>query len=120
MKVPAFLLRRLYVSGSLRNIGDGWAFTLRNSIASGEATSLYPLTLDGTVLDPERCFFHPGGEPVSFAAVGEGQAFGLESGRDITITVTGEPLAPGEHTVGMGFRVAAIGDLSFDFTDEVA
>ena len=47
MQVPAFLLRRLYVRGSLHNDGDGFAFQLKNSLGSGYAEQMLPLTVDG-------------------------------------------------------------------------
>ena len=119
MRVPAFLLRRLYVSRSLRNTGDGWAFTLRNSIAGGEATGLEPLVLDGTTLTPEQCFFVYDEELISFDQVNGDNRFGLQAGRDIDIRVSGEALAAGTHTVEMAFEVPGIGRLAFDFTDEV-
>ena len=119
MKVPTFLLRRLYVPGSLRNTPGGWEFTLRNSIAGGEATGLEPLVLDGAELASDDCFFEVDGEAVPFSAVGPERRFGLESGRDIRLTVRGDALSPGEHTVEMGFTVPGIGRLGFDFTDSV-
>ena len=35
MKVPAFLLKRLYVKGSLCNTDNGFEFRLRNNLGSG-------------------------------------------------------------------------------------
>jgi hydroxymethylglutaryl-CoA reductase (NADPH) len=119
MKVPAFLLQRLYVKGSLSNTSGGWGFTLHNSIASGEASALDPLSLDGEVLPPDRCSFLHEGRPVPFSAVAGGRTFGLRSGEDITISVDGDPLAPGPHTIEMGFTIPVIGHLSFEFTDEI-
>lgn len=119
MKIPAFLLRRLYVPGSLHNTAGGWEFTLHNSIAGGEATGLDPLIVDGLEVPLEESFFHIEGAAVSFAAVGPERRFGLESGRDIRLSVSGEPLAPGEHTIEMGFTVPGIGRLGFEFTDSV-
>ncbi len=117
MKVPSFLLRRLYVKGSLHNTDQGWGFTLRNTIAGGEATGLEPLVVDGTAVPADRCFFHHHDDAVPFDRVSEVERFGLSANRDIDITVTGKPLAPGPHTVEMAFHVPGIGRLSFDFTD---
>jgi hypothetical protein len=119
VKIPVFLLRRLYVPGSLRNTRDGWEFQLHNSIAGGEATGLDPLVVDGAEIPLEDCSFDVDGVAVSFAEVGPQRRFGLESGRDIRLAVRGEPLAVGEHTVQMGFTVPGIGHLAFDFTDSV-
>lgn len=120
MKVPAFLLRRLYVRGSLRNTAGGWGFTLRNTIAGGEAIGLDPLVLDGTVIAAEHTYFHMGDEAISFNRVDPEHRFGLSTGRDIDITVDGTPLSPGSHTVTIAFAVPGIGRLSFDFTDVVS
>lgn len=42
--VPQFLLRRLYVRGSLRTNGQGFHFELKNSLGSGYGKELLPLT----------------------------------------------------------------------------
>lgn len=119
MKVPAFLLRRLYVPGSLRNTDGGWQFTIRNSIAPGETVGLSPLVVDGQEVPPHRCFFHVRGEPVPFSAVDAANPAAMQSGTDIVVSAQSEPLPPGRHTVAMGFEVPVVGHLSFDFTDEI-
>ena len=48
MKVPGFLLRRLYVKGSLRATETGFSFELHNSLGSGSVNEMRPLTLDRT------------------------------------------------------------------------
>ena len=119
VKVPSFLLKRLYVSGSLRNTEEGWAFTLRNSIAPGEATGLSPLVVDGRPVPAERCSFHLETGPVPFTAVSPDRPFGLEAGRDIVISAQDEHLPEGRHTVVMAFDVPPFGRLSLNFSDEV-
>ena len=51
MKIPGFLLRRLYVKGSLQATQTGFAFELHNSLGSGSVHGMRPLTLDGTPQD---------------------------------------------------------------------
>ena len=84
MKVPGFILRRLYLKGSLRNMPGGFQFQLQNNLGSGQARKLMPL-------------------------------MNLVS----TIQVEGISLNKGTHKIGMGFVVAGMGDLVFDFVDEV-
>ena len=62
MKVPPFLLRRLYVKGSLRATGDGFEFQLCNRLGSGYARKLPPLTLDGDELDQTATTFEVDGQ----------------------------------------------------------
>lgn len=120
MKVPSFLLRRLYVKGSLRNTDGGWQFLLRNSIAAGEAIGLEPLIVDGMPVAADSCFFHLDGIPVAFSSVDADNRFGLDAGRDILVSVAGAVLAPGTHAVVMAFSVPALGRLELAFTDDVS
>ena len=47
VSVPGFLLRRLYVKGSLKNAAGGFEFEFRNSLGSGYSQKVWPLKLDG-------------------------------------------------------------------------
>ena len=117
--VPAFILRRLYVKGSLENAENGWRFTLKNSLGSGYARGMQPLRIDGIEIPMERASFNQDGRDVTFADVSEKDTFGLQMNRAILISVSGDRLAPGSHKVWMGFVVPGFGKLGFDFTDEV-
>ena len=118
MKVPAFLLRRLYVKGSLAATADGFTFQLRNSLGSGYAKRMLPLTLDGEPLDMAACTFEIDGVETAFGAVSASVPFTLAMHKTTTIAYQGGAVAPGPHRVGMGFEVAGLGELGFDFTDE--
>ena len=118
--VPAFILRRLYVKGSLANTATGWQFQLRNSLGSGYARQLLPLTLDDTELPLESAEFDLDGKVTGFHEVDESNTFGLPMNRVIVISVTGAQLRPGAHKIGMAFVVPGFGKIGFDFTDEVA
>ncbi len=117
--VPAFILRRLYVKGSLQNTNTGWSFTLKNSLGSGYAKGMQPLKIDDRELPMTAASFHQDGEDITFDRVTEGTTFGLKMNRSIVISVAGESLSPGAHKVWMGFIVPGFGKIGFDFTDEV-
>lgn len=117
--VPGFLLRRLYVKGSLRNNASGFTFHLKNSLGSGYATAMTPLKVDGRELPLESCFFSLDQRRHPFTAVTEGQPFTLAMNRVTVVTVEGMALPPGPHKIEMGFVVPGLGRLSFDVVDEV-
>ncbi len=117
--VPAFILRRLYVKGSLENAGAGWQFQLRNALGSGYAKAMSPLTLDGRELALADASFELGGKTTRFDEVDEKNTFALTMNRTIVIMVAGGALPPGAHKVGMQFTVPGFGKIGFDFTDEV-
>jgi len=120
VQVPPFLLRRLYVKGSLHNTAEGLEFQLKNSLGAGYAQELLPLTIDGQELPTDDCYFSLGDEPVSFSAVDEATPFTLAMNRVTTISVSGHRLEEGQHRIGMGFVVVGLGRMAFEVTDHVA
>lgn len=117
--VPAFILRRLYVKGSLQNTESGWSFTLKNSLGSGYAKGMQPLKVDEQEVPLTAASFHQEGQEITFDCVTDNTTFGLKMNRSIVISVTGPSLTPGAHKVWMGFVVPGFGNIGFDFTDEV-
>ena len=119
MQVPAFLLRRLYVKGSLRADGDGFAFDLKNSLGSGYAEQVLPLTVDGVEVPPEQAAFAVDGERVAFPDVSSERPFTLAMNKLVTISVAGQALGAGKHKIGIGFIVTGMGKMQFDVTDAI-
>ncbi len=117
MKVPAFLLRRLYVKGSLKGTPTGFQFQLRNRLGSGYARAMFPVTLDGRELDMAATTFEADGRRVSFDQVSKENPFTLAMNKTTTIEVEGPTLDRPSHKVGMRFEVGGLGALGFDFTD---
>ncbi len=118
--VPGFILRRLYVKGSLANTAGGFQFQLRNRLGSGYAHKVWPLTVDGNEVPAEDTLFELEGETTAFNQVTRERTFSLAMNRTITIAVTGFALEPGPRKIGIGFDVPGLGTLRFDFTDLVA
>jgi len=117
--VPAFLLRRLYVKGSLSNAAGGFEFQMKNSLGSGYAHKLWPLTVDGKELPADSTFFLIEGRETAFADVSKENTFTLAMNKSITIRAVGAGLEPGPHRLEMRFDVPGLGTLRFDFTDTV-
>ncbi len=117
--VPGFLLRRLYVKQSLKNVAGGFEFQLKNGMGSGYAHKMWPLTVDGQEVPPEASWFVLDGVRTAFSEVSREKTFTLAMNKSITVRVEGVTLAPGPHKIGMGFDVPGLGTLRFDFTDSV-
>lgn len=120
LTVPSFILRRLYVQGSLRNASDGFQFDLFNRLGAGYARQLFPIVVDGEPAPIERCFFRVDSVERSFEKVADGTPFILALNKTTVITVQGWSLNEGAHNVGMSFEVPGLGILKFDFNDVVA
>ncbi len=117
MKVPAFILKRLYIKGSLRNTPEGCEFKLKNTLGSGYAIGLLPVTVDETLIAQDHAFYTVDGKRVMFTAVTKESPATLAMNREATITLHGHTLQPGPHKVFMGFKVTGLGDLTFDLLD---
>jgi hydroxymethylglutaryl-CoA reductase (NADPH) len=120
VSVPSFLLRRLYVRGTLNNTDQGLQFQLRNGLGSGYAEEMLPVTVDGAELPLDWCTFSVDGQVRPFSRVSREHPLTLPLNRDALITVRNVTLTQEPHTVGMGFRVPGLGALRFDFTDSPA
>ena len=120
VSVPGFILRRLYVKGSLKNASGGFEFQLKNGLGSGYAHRMSPLTLDGVEVPADSTYFYLDQKETSFADVSRENTFTLAMNKTITIWAYGVTLEPGAHKLEMGFDVPGLGTLKFDFTDVVA
>ncbi|MEJ2208859.1 MAG: alpha-galactosidase [Anaerolineae bacterium] len=118
--IPGFLLKRLYVRGSLRNTPQGCAFTLRNVVDAGTVTRFYGLEVDGETIQPERIqVLRPGGEAVPAGSVAPDRPLSLPAGVELTLRLPGVSLSPGKHRLDFHFQTQEVGDLSFHVTDSV-
>ena len=120
LTVPSFILRRLYVKGSLRNANDGFQFDLCNKLGAGYARKLFPIVVDEQPTPIESCSFAVEGKGHNFGEVANDDPFTLALNKTIVITVAGHTLGEGPHTIGMSFEVPGLGVLKLDFTDVAA
>jgi hydroxymethylglutaryl-CoA reductase (NADPH) len=117
MQVPEFLLRRLYVRGSLRNTDGGFQFELRNSLGSGYAEQVLPLAIDDGEVPVNRARFIVDGKATPFADVSAANPMTLALESSVTVAVDGKQLDPGKHRIAMGFVVTGMGEMRFEVTD---
>jgi hypothetical protein len=120
IKIPAFLLRRLYVKGSLKNTADGFEFELKNTLGTGYAKGLLPLKVDGQELPVSTSYFLVDSKEASFPSVSEQAPMTLAMNKATRVGAHSGPLSPGSHKIVMGFVVVGLGEMSFDFTDTIS
>ena len=120
VSVPSFLLRKLYVKGSLKNTEKGFQFQLRNSLGSGYAHKMMALEVDDRILDITNCFFWQNEKRQCFDQVSTSNTFTLAMNSDITIQVDNIELDSNPHKITMAFDVPGLGNLKFNFTDQTS
>jgi hypothetical protein len=118
LTVPSFILRRLYVTGSLRNFNEGFQFEIRNKFGSGHAKKLFPLTVDGQPIFIESCSFSVDGVAYPFQGVSNDLTSTIGLNKSTSIVVH-DGLSEGPQKIDMSFEVAGLGVLKLHFTDVV-
>lgn len=120
ISVPSFLLKRLYIKGSLRNNSDGFQFEIENKLGSGYGHELKPLTLDGQLIPLEDSSFQLNSSETLFSEVNRDRPFTLPMNKRLTVKVKGITIDEGTHKIGMCFVVEGLGELGFEVTDIIS
>jgi len=119
MQIPTFLLRKLYIKGSLENVDDGFRFKLKNSISSGTAISIEPIKVNGNEYPLDAIIISSDDGQIKGSEISEGNSFPIKVGLDISIHVKGGALPEGEHTIDISLTTKEVGKLAFDVTDSI-
>jgi hypothetical protein len=119
--IPATVLKRLYVKGSLRVKDGGFAFDLKNLIAPATITGIDGLELNGQKIDDSRVtVVSPSGSSRAIAHISRGRPLQFPVGVVVTLHVSDETLQPGPHDLAVRVEVKEIGSLDIPVSDTVA
>lgn len=117
-----FLARQFYVSGSLRNTESGWELQAHNPMGNGTLVGVGKMRVDGVDIPAAAVTAQRSGEvePIRAQDVSRTRPVSIFKGDRVTLAVTGEPLALGEHKLDIELFELNLGRLSFSITDRVA
>jgi hypothetical protein len=120
--IPPFVLKKLYVKGSLRAEDDGgFALDLKNLIAPGTITAFTGLDLDGQAIDsPQVTIVPPSGSPRPLDDISAQAPVLFPVGATVTLCVAGQALEPGPHELTIHVVVQEIGPLDIPVSDTLA
>jgi hypothetical protein len=120
MRIPSLLLAKLYVRGSLHNQEAGFGFTLKNVLAPGTAIEFLGLRVDRRESPVGRVsLLVDGREAVDPSTISADAPLSLDLGKEVTVTVRGESLAPGSHEILIGFLTKEVGELTLSIRDAI-
>ena len=120
MSVPAFILRRLYVKGSLRNVENGFEFSLKNVLADAELIKPLEIYVDDTQIPLENVTLIAGTTSISNKDIAESNPVKFSLNMTATIRVDGARLEPGEHKITLVVTVKGYGTIKFDIRDALS
>ena len=119
MKVPSFLLKKLYVKGSLKNTEDGFEFTIKNVLMDGTITAPIDLTVDNRLLPQETITITAQGTSRLVTEISEADPAPLKVDVEVVVAVKGKNLAPGEHELEVAAVTKEYGDIRFSIKDSL-
>ena len=117
--IPAFMLKQMYVKGSLHNSADGFSLTVRNHLAPGTLVGL-GLVVDGAPVDPAALAVVVRDIRTPAPAVTPETPLPFPTNTPVTLDVTGAPLPPGPHTLALQAQTREIGPVTIEVNDSVA
>jgi hydroxymethylglutaryl-CoA reductase (NADPH) len=116
--IPPVLLKKLYVKGSLRAEGDGFALDLKNTIAPGTIQGFRGLELDGAPVDlAQVSVVQPDGQARPAAEISAEAPLQFPLGATFTLRVAGTPLGSGDHRLKVRVVVQDVGPLEIPVAD---
>jgi len=121
MRVPGFLLRQLYRSGSLRNELDGFSLQAHNPLGDGTLLRIGRIRVDGQDIDVQEVTARRDGDPVVYRAldVSPDNPVTFRRGDVVTFHVAGWQLEPGDHRLELEVDEVNLGRVSLAIEDRV-
>lgn len=117
--IPAFMLKQMYVKGSLHNEADGFSLTVRNHLAPGTLVGV-GLAVDGVLLDAAQITVVVGDTRTPAPAVTADAPLPFPTNTPLTLAVTGPTLPPGAHTLALQAHTREIGAVTIEVNDSIA
>ena len=118
--VPAFLLKKLYVKGSLKNTSSGFELSIQNTLAPGTIAGLEPLKVDGVEYPLAQTFVVlADGNRLCAFEVSSAAPLRFDIGARVTLQVEGKPLSTGSHTMTVSPKTREAGRLEITAQDSI-
>jgi hypothetical protein len=121
VRVPGFVLRQLYVQGSLRNEPGGFSLQARNPLGDGTLVRIGRIRVDDQDIAAEEVSARRDGDPTIYRAadVSPTSPVRFRRGDVVTFQVAGWQLDPGEHKLELEVDEVNLGNVSLTIRDRV-
>ena len=118
MVIPAALLRRFFVDGSLRNKEEGVGFELRNLVAPTTMTAFGPIEIDDLSFAADEITLVASKVRPASAISSQAPLF-LAMGTSLTVRIHGLHLPAGEHQITIHAITREVGAVVIDVTETI-
>lgn len=120
VSVPSFLLKRLYVKKSLKNIENGYQFEMKNVLA--EATIILPIKiyLNDRAIEPKSIMVSIKENTIKAEDINSNSPLKFAVGTSILLKVIDKPLVPAQYKIDIKAETKEFGEISFSVQDSAA
>jgi hypothetical protein len=117
--IPSFILKKLYVPGSLCNIANGCQVQIKNTLAPATITGFGTVMVDGVVHPQADVVLTRGTERISAADCGPRHPISFDVNVIVTIIIRSVRLGPGEHHLTLDVTSRETGRVKIEIADSV-
>lgn len=118
--IPSFLLKKVYIHGSLRNTESGFSFALKNVVDTGTLVGVGSLVVDGKDYMPASITIKTNRGEWTGDQINYRNPIVFAYGSEAQFLVQGEPLAPGPHHLVLAAIAGEVGRLQLEMDDTIA
>ena len=109
--IPTFLLKKLYVKGSLRADTDGFTFTIKNTLSPGTITKISPMLFDGQSIGREQMTIMHAGQSRPATAITPAHPLVFNLNDEAAVAVSALAVSAGLHHLVISITAAEVGEL---------
>jgi hypothetical protein len=118
--IPNFILKQLYVAGSLRTLPEGVAFDFKNTIGPGKLSRIIRIMLDEHEFTPDKILMKVDGRDLPADNINEQNPVAFFLDQVITVVLKDAAFPPREYKIVMDLVSLEAGKISFNIKDRLA
>lgn len=117
VRVPSFLLKKIYVKKSLKNLDDGFSFQIKNVLADATVNEPLKIMIDNKEIDINNITLTIDQNEFPTASTSSSNPFIFKVKTTVTVKVKGEQLSPGKHKIKIITGTKEYGAITFEVSD---
>lgn len=119
VKVPSFMLKKLYIKKSLINSEDGFQFQIKNTLVNATLIEPIKVYIDNKPVDPENILVILPDRKLKSTEITPETTIPFKVKEQVIVRVLGDKLKDGMHTIGLETKTKEYGEIKFEVKDEV-
>jgi hypothetical protein len=115
--IPNFIVKRLYVTGSLRHVPEGVAFDINNLVGPGILTRIGGIKLGEISYAPDAILLRQDDTLIPAHEISESNPMVFPMHQIVTCIMQGQPVEPGTYTITLDLLSKEAGKIVISIQD---